>query len=259
MKEFRTRIEETGRTAPDGRELCQMTLGFKLKSLTAEGAGTGYLSAFGNEDSYGDVVDPGAYTKTIADRSADNPLPMLWQHYSDEPIGVYTRLAEDDYGLYTEFKLAMGTQRGREAFELAQMKAVKGQSIGFTTIKDVIDGGVRRLKELKLWEGSLVTFPANELATVTGLKGAGDLAARLDKLAADVATLKAAIGQGRMPAEGDHSDEAAAVSALLAEIRRALPGEPRTTGEPDVSTRADRKAVAEMRREVSEYLAAQAA
>lgn len=258
MKEFRTNVEQTGRKAPDGRALERITLGFKLKSLTEKGQGTGYLSVFGNEDSYGDVVDPGAYAKTIAERSADNPLPLLWQHYSDEPIGIYTRLEEDDHGLYTEFQLAQRAQRAQDAYELLQLKAVKGQSIGFTTIKDVIDGGIRRLKELKLWEGSIVTFPANELATVTGIKS-HDVAAQIEKLAADVAALKAAIGQGRMPAEGDHSDEAAAVSALLAEIRRALPGEPRTPGEPDVSTRADRKAVADMRREVSEYLAATAA
>lgn len=251
MREIRTNVEQTGRKAPDGRALERITLGFQLKSLTAEGKGTGYLSAFGNEDSYGDVCDPGCYTKTIADRSADNPLPMLWQHYSDEPIGIYTRLAEDDFGLYTEFQLAMDVQKAREAFALANMKAVKGQSIGFTTIKDVIDGGVRRLKELKLWEGSLVTFPANELAGVTGVKGTGDVWAAIEKLSADLAELK-----GAKPAP-DTDPEGAAAKALREEITSALAGLRAATkqGEPDVSTRAA-EAVADMRREMESILAA---
>lgn len=261
MREIKTNVQETGRKAPDGRKLERVTLGFELKSLSDDGTFTGYLSAFGNEDSYGDVVDPGAFTKTIAERSADNPLPFLWQHYTDEPIGVYTRLAEEDFGLYTEGKYAMGVQRAREAYELAKMRAVKGQSIGFTTIKDVIDAGVRRLKELKLWEGSQVTFPANDLATITGVKSQADMAQAIEKLAALCEQLKGAIQPGDL-GRIDDSSERAAVVALADEIRGALGPrpEPRSkSGEPDDSTRADQEAVAEMRREMRTYLAGRVA
>jgi HK97 family phage prohead protease len=175
VREFQTKTIQTGIKAPDGRELERIVLGFELKSLDDEGRGTGFLSVYGNDDSYGDVVDSGAFVKTCAERSSDNPLPFLWQHYSDEPIGVYTRLDPlHEKGLYTEFKYAMGVQRAREAFELAKMRACKGQSIGYTTLQDSVDRstGFRHLKELRLWEGSQVTFPANDLADIAGVKSA---------------------------------------------------------------------------------------
>lgn len=172
MREFRTAVEQTEIKAPDGRNLERVTFACEIKDLDEKGRGVGYLSVYGNEDSYGDVVDEGAFVKTCAERSADNPLPFLWQHYSDEPIGVYTKLdPRDSYGLRTEFRYVLSVQRAREAYDLAQAKACKGQSIGFTTLKDSKDSdGRRHLHELRLWEGSQVTFPANDLATIGGVK-----------------------------------------------------------------------------------------
>ena len=185
----------------------RVVLGFELKSLDDEGRGSGFLSVYGNEDSYGDVVESGAFVKTCAERSADNPLPFLWQHNGDEPIGVYTRLDPmHEKGLYTEFQYAMGVQRAREAFELAKMRACKGQSIGYTTLQDHVDRstGLRHLKELRLWEGSQVTFPANELADISGVKS---MLARL--VAAEVIDEK-----------DSGIDDAAALQALLDDIKR---------------------------------------
>lgn len=145
MRAFRTLIGDLHRKAPDGRPLEHVILGFDLKSIKDDGTFSGYLSAFGNEDSYGDVVDPGAFTKTISERSADNPLPVVWQHDAAEPIGVYRRLVEDDHGLYTEGQYTMGVRRAREAHELARMRACKGQSIRLTTIKSIPNAGLRRL------------------------------------------------------------------------------------------------------------------
>ena len=229
MREFQTKTIQTGIKAPDGREMERIVLGFELKSLDDEGRGTGYLSVYGNEDSYGDVVESGAFVKTCSERSADNPLPFLWQHDSAEPIGIYTRLDPlDDHGLYTEFHYAMGVQRAREAFQLAKMRACKGQSIGYTTLQDEMDrsSGTRRLKELRLWEGSQVTFPANDLADISGVKAA--LRALVDDISGH---------------DGDdsryHKDEeqqdaptletAAAITALLAEIRGYVPNGPVNT------------------------------
>jgi uncharacterized protein len=173
VREFRTAVEQTEIKAPDGRRLERVTMACEIKDLDEKtGRGVGYLSVYGNEDSYGDVVDEGSMVKTCSERSPSNPLPFLWQHYSDEPIGVYTRLdPRDSYGLKTEFQYALGVQRAREAFELAQMRACHGQSIGFTTLKDSKDStGLRHLQEIRLWEGSQVTFPANDLAGITAVK-----------------------------------------------------------------------------------------
>lgn len=157
------------------------TLGFELKQLSEDGTGQGFLSVMGNDDSYGDVVEKGAFTKTLRERNSENPVPFLWQHDSFEPIGIYTKLVEVDASfsdspsanavLYSEFAYALDVQRAREAYALAKMRACKGQSIGYTTIqgRDGSDG-YRHLTELRLWEGSQVTFPANDLAVINGVK-----------------------------------------------------------------------------------------
>lgn len=252
MREWKTNVQETGRQAPDGRKLERVTLGFELKSLSEDGTGDGFLSVFGNEDSYGDVVDPGAFTKTIAERNSDNPLPFLWQHYSDEPIGIYTDLRQTDHGLYTKFQYALKVQRAQEAYELAKLRAVKGQSIGFTTIKDAVQGDVRHLQEVRLWEGSQVTFPANDLATITSVKDAASLSAAIERLSAQVADIKATLPGGAVVVDGV---EGAAVSALLADIKSGISAVTSTTTEPDdVSTREARQAVADLRREMTEFL-----
>jgi hypothetical protein len=75
-------------------------------------------------------------------------------------------MREDSHGLYVEGKINLETQRGREARSLLQQGALKGLSIGYDVVKDTISEGVRDLVELKLWEFSLVTFPANTRAAV---------------------------------------------------------------------------------------------
>jgi len=97
---------------------------------------------------------------------------LLWQHNSNEPVGVYTRAIEDDHGLFVEGQLALKTSRGAEAYELLKIKAISGMSIGYNVIDSVFDKktGISVLEKLDLWEISLVTFPANELATVQSVK-----------------------------------------------------------------------------------------
>ena len=137
---------------------------------SAEGVIEGYGSVFGNVDSYGDIVMPGAFEVTL--RSAPRLPAMLWQHDAAEPIGVWSEMREDKRGLWVKGQLALGTQRGREALELIQLGALTGLSIGYRTVKSTYDEqtGVRSLSELELWEVSPVTFPANEAARITGAK-----------------------------------------------------------------------------------------
>lgn len=149
--------------------------GFEVKELTDDGTFEGYASIFGNVDAYGDIVEKGAFKKTIK----ENPKPpILWQHNPDWPIGVTEEMHEDDTGLYVRGKLVMEVQQAREAHALMKAGATKGLSIGYRLIKWLIDQAdqVRRLKEVKLMEWSPVTFPANTLARVTGVKGLLDAA-----------------------------------------------------------------------------------
>lgn len=140
---------------------------FKLKGLTDAGEFEGIASVYGNKDSYGDVVEQGSMTKT----ARENPeVPVLYQH--DDPVGK--GLVEDQAtGLYIKGRLLMEVPKAKEAYLLAKEGVVKGLSIGYRVIKDEWDQAkqVRRLLELKLYEVSLVTFPANELAGITSIKG----------------------------------------------------------------------------------------
>jgi uncharacterized protein len=141
-------------------------LNFSIKAEGDAGEITGYGAVFGNKDSYGDVIEPGAFRATLGKRK----VKMLWQHDMGQPIGVWDEVIEDDSGLKVKGRLSLKTARGAEAYELMAMGAMDGLSIGFRTMKDVMDGPVRRLQEIDLYEISLVTMPANSLATVTGIK-----------------------------------------------------------------------------------------
>ena len=142
---------------------------FEIKETNKEqGRITGYGSVFHNVDYHNDIVDPGAFKKSLQKR-----LPaMLLQHNMHNPIGVWTNAEENDKGLYLEGQINMDVQAGREAFALAKQGALKGLSIGFITSVYRIEDDVRHIMEADLLEVSLVTFPANERAQITGTKAA---------------------------------------------------------------------------------------
>lgn len=145
----------------------------KQEDIQEDGTFSGYGSIFGNKDSHSDIVMPGAFTKTILKNGRNgNGVAMLYQHDSRRPIGVWTMLMEDKKGLKVEGKLILGTQDGRETYELMKAGALKGLSIGYDSIIDEIDRDkkVRYLKEVSLWEISPVTFGANIKAQVMNVK-----------------------------------------------------------------------------------------
>lgn len=147
-------------------------LRLEIKEIAADGSFEGMLSPYGNLDSYGDVVKPGAYTKTLQERG--NKVPMLWQHKTDLPIGELT-LEDRPDGLWCKGQLLMADTVAQRAYLFIKAKIVKGLSIGFESIKDSIENGVRQLSEIKLYEGSIVTFPANESALIASVKGRGEM------------------------------------------------------------------------------------
>src|SRR5574343_542957 len=154
-------------------QLKHLDVGFEVKTVDDNGTFTGYGSIFGVVDSYYDVVAPGAFTDSLQALAAQNKKPaMLWQHRSAEPIGVYPVMKEDGVVLYLEGKLTMQVARAVEAHALLKDGAISGLSIGFVTREDSYDRatGIRTLKRVDLWEVSLVTFPANDAARITGVK-----------------------------------------------------------------------------------------
>lgn len=142
-------------------------LRLEIKEITEAGTFEGLLSPYGNLDAGGDVVEPGAYAKTLKEHG--NKVPLLWQHKTDVPIG---ELMLDDRkdGLWCKGQLLMTLPAADTAYKVIKARIVKGLSIGFETVKDAIENGVRHLKEIRLYEGSIVTFPMNEMAMITSVK-----------------------------------------------------------------------------------------
>lgn len=154
-----------------------MTLETKFARIDAEvaedGTIAGYASRFGVEDQGGDIVVKGAYKKSL--QSGLVPK-MLWQHYASEPIGVWTKVYEDEVGLRVEGKINLDLVKGREVYSLLKSGAIDGLSIGYATVKAVNrSGGGRYLNDLKLWEVSLVTFPMQLEAGVDDVKSLDEI------------------------------------------------------------------------------------
>ncbi|MCE5270381.1 HK97 family phage prohead protease [bacterium] len=146
---------------------------FQLKGIKENGVFSGYGSVFDVVDSYNEVVAKGAFTRSLEAMKQKQRMPaLLWQHNSNEPVGVYAEMHEDETGLFVQGQLAMKTARGAEAYELLRMGAISGLSIGYNVVKEEQDKGtgITVLKEIDLWEVSLVTFPANDAARVQTVK-----------------------------------------------------------------------------------------
>jgi HK97 family phage prohead protease len=159
---------------------CQL----QVKALAADGVFTGYASVFGIVDQQNEIVAKGAFLRTLTGWQRQGRSPaMLWMHDPTQPIGLWLSVREDANGLAVEGRLALGTQKGREAYELLKMGALTGLSIGYRVISSKIDATrkARVLTDVDLFEISLVTFPANEAARVTTVKAPRKLPARATK------------------------------------------------------------------------------
>lgn len=147
-----------------------------IKSVNDSGEFEGYGSIFGNKDSDSDIIVPGAFQKSLSTWKDKGRLPaMLWQHRMDEPIGIYTEMKEDDVGLYVKGRLLIDDDPlARRAHGHMKAGSLTGMSIGFM-LDDWEFSGEKEaflLKEVDLWEVSLVTFPANEEARISNVKTA---------------------------------------------------------------------------------------
>lgn len=149
-----------------------LTVPLEIKALS-EREFEGHGSIFGNVDLGGDVVLPGAFKKSLARHKKAGTLPqMFWMHQPDKVPGKWTVMEEDERGLYDKGELAP-TSLGSEMHTLLQMKAVRGQSIGYVPMDwDYDKDGRRLLVEIDLWEVSLVSLAMNPLAMVESMKAA---------------------------------------------------------------------------------------
>jgi len=171
----------------------------EIKAAEAgDGTFTGYASTFGgppdtsvtfdwekNLRIRGDIIERRAFDRTLAEGGRNGTgIAMLYQHLPQIPVGVWTGLSTNEKGLKVNGKIAVKTSTGADVYELLKMDppAIRGMSIGFDFYRDkegkVEEGSyeidekkkIRHIKQVQLWEISLVTFPANTRATVTAVK-----------------------------------------------------------------------------------------
>ena len=167
----------------------------------------GLASAYNNEDLVGDIIKPGAF-------GSINPkkIKMLWQHRSDQPVGVWTEFKDTSKGLEAHGTLVLEVQRAAEAHALMKAGAVDGLSIGFrippkgATFDDTT--GKRIITKIDLWEVSLVTFPANPKARIASVKGSDMTVREFENFLRDEGGFS--IDQAkRITSSGYHPDQAA--------------------------------------------------
>lgn len=213
----------------------QFRVGFQVTDTNLE-AGTfrGLASVFGSPvDAWvPTIVDKGAFTKTLA---ADGKnVKILWQHSPDCPIGIPLSMQETDLGLEVTGKISM-TEQGKDALTLLRDGVIDGLSIGFDpivyeSVKQPDGSEMRHLKEVKLWEFSVVTFPADSNARISAVHERAALEtdeARDEAFAAVLVSLSPAIEthQGKVLSTKNAALVTDAIAALQKLLEAATPAD----------------------------------
>lgn len=133
-----------------------------------QGVFSGYASVFDGVDSYGDTIFKGAYEKTLSERT--RPVQMRWNHYG-EIIGKWTRMEEDEKGLYVEGELTPNHSKAQDVYASLMHGAISGMSIGYLP-KNFVENekGGYDIYEIDLKEISIVESPADLDAQINRIK-----------------------------------------------------------------------------------------
>jgi HK97 family phage prohead protease len=151
-------------------------LQFELKRLAVDEGTFRGLAATWQLDRKGDVIERGAFAKSLADWKARGArVPILWQHDQSEPIGALLAATETDEGLDVQGELVLAVGNAKRAHALAKCGAL-AMSIGYAVPVGASEmrSGVRHIKQIDLAEVSLVSVPANPGAVVREVKSARD-------------------------------------------------------------------------------------
>ncbi len=163
------------------RESFRVAAEFKFADIeTTPGEFTGYASTFGNVDRGGDVVERGAFLKTLSLKSPSDVLMLLQHNAKGYPIGDWLEIRENDHGLMVRGRLDLEDPDGARVYNAMKKGRLKGMSIGYFIPKggaEMNRNGVRHLKEIALEEISIVTRPMNTRALADGVKLLGDMTA----------------------------------------------------------------------------------
>lgn len=164
------------------------TFAAEVKAVGSEGSGglpegqfEALVSVFGNVDSSGDVVLPGAFTATLAEWAASgDSIPVVWSHRWDDPfahIGEVVEATETERGLLVKGQLDVENPTGLQVAKLLKARRVKQFSFAY----DVLEGGfaerdgqeVYELRQLKLHEVGPCLLGVNQETQLIAAKSAG--------------------------------------------------------------------------------------
>lgn len=151
---------------------------FKMDAYNEEeGIFSGYGAVFENIDSGGDIIEPGAFTKTLAE-GWERVKVLALHNDCWLPIGRPVELREEPNGLFISGKIS-DTTMGRDVKVLLKDGVLNELSIGYDPIIfDYDENGIRHLREIKLWEVSVVTWAMNPEAVITSYKSMQETAAQ---------------------------------------------------------------------------------
>ena len=169
--------------------------GFEIKDMdSTTGKVSVYLAKFNNMDSDGDIIRKGAFAKSIKEhgpQSASNrKIAFLRHHDWQQPIGKFLELSEDDNGLLAVAQLGRSSL-AEDAWKDYEDGIIREHSIGFQYIKDKMSfveddtlpmKGYWDIREVKLFEGSAVTFGANDQTNVISVMKSEERATFLNQL-----------------------------------------------------------------------------
>lgn len=197
---------------------------FAIKSLADSGEIEGMLAGFDTVDSHGDCIRRGAFQKTLAERG-NVPLPMLFCHDPQKPIGAWRTWTEKADGLYVKGSLTLASAAAQEAYALAKDGAITGLSIGFRYVRDEVNhrAGFNEVLEVDLLEGSLVPIPSNPTTRITSVKAIGsarDIAEMLQASGLSGRRAKLAAGAAWKALNEEAADDGQAAEILRRSIDR---------------------------------------
>lgn len=211
---------------------------FKFTDDAQPGVFEGYGAVFGNTDTHGDVIRPGAFADSLAEHKANGTMPALFVEHSGFkggdplPVGTWTDIAEDGDGLRAKGRIsALDTDHGRRIRSLMQDGALRGLSIAY----HVPAGGAvmgkrageprRTLVKVDLHAIDIVRDPSNALARIAAVKSAMKVVDH-DKA---IAALVAAIRLHRATMGGSDAPTAAERAQMLTHLQdahTAMTGQP---------------------------------
>jgi HK97 family phage prohead protease len=175
-----------------------------------------YLSTFDQMDSDFDIIRRGSFSKSIFERgpqsTSNRKIAFLRYHNWELPIGKFIELSEDEKGLFAIGELGNSTA-GNDALNDYKDGIIREHSIGFRYVKDKLrfiedstmeSGGYYEISEVMLWEGSAVTFGANEFTNVVEVAKSADknlIKEKATQISANIDLI------GRALASGQGSDD----------------------------------------------------